>query len=603
MSGFVNLSPKKMFSTACRSYIMQNPLHIQLKAQEIAAAILADPDRANTIIDKELADENFAVHFAVASHLLIDNDLKEASLYERIRIIAKQIQTTAETRVNVFLAELPRLSMREIALREEKDLEEMGQDPTEIERALENYFSVIAAQKNEPLSTPSADMTDKQITTAENGKLEALAAFLSAVGLKNNSTETYADYELRVNKEKRIKIAKSVLMTIKKRDIRTILTTPPSPTTSQLIIPNTYELRRNCLQRSGGAISTLEAYTYKLKVNLKDFEGQGLNSYDALIAFAKNESEYLPERSRYHATAIANYAIKMMQLSKELNLPKRTIFCIGGNLGAGKSHYARNSSLFSSINPKNLQGAVMSPDDIKTELRRHDLNAVSSYQTHFEGIALSEKIRDELRNKALGICIAQDETFSWFPVLEDALYAAIETGSRFEFHDIEVPLPLSCLRMLSRDEKTGACPPFNIPANNYRALHDNRRKKIAHLFNEVRRLPNVPEFVYQLMVPVNGKYHQAWKITNEGEEANPALLARAKVEITERELKETGNTIITENLIESYDEQGIDKGQLSKYIGKTIAAALEERSRLINEIRTEASPGKTCPEKSYTETT
>jgi len=80
-------------------------------------------------------------------------------------------------------------------------------------------------------------------------------------------------------------------------------------------------------------------------------------------------------------------------------------------------------------------------------------------------------------------------------------------------------------------------------------------------------------------------------------------LARAKVEITERELKETGNTIITENLIESYDEQGIDKGQLSKYIGKTIAAALEERSRLINEIRTEASPGKTCPEKSYTETT
>lgn len=333
---------------------------------------------------------------------------------------------------------------------------------------------------------------------------------------------------------------------------------------------STYPLRTLCMQLSDSTIPTFEAYTKS--IDLKYFSNPFA---PAAREYANHSYNYIPERVREHMKLVNNYAIDMMALSKRLATDRRTFFCIGGNTGVGKSFLAKSDPEYKKGLLNEQMTGALNPDNVKGMLRKN-IPRVTNQQAHVEGFAIAQKAAAELKSKAIEASIIIDERLGVPDVVRPIMQLSQTTNTSVKYKDLEGPLLVSCLRVLTRDTATDPCVPFQPIADGYRIIR-KKRKEIIQLMKDS------PQSTYQLyVIDKSGKQKLAAEKKDGEFVVHDEKLLNAVCEVDENEIDQVKNTLLTDEYIDNINYPGVNaksKEALRKYIGKTIAQALDLHSK------------------------
>ncbi len=341
------------------------------------------------------------------------------------------------------------------------------------------------------------------------------------------------------------------------------------------LVRSTRFLREICAVRSRGAISSAEAFLKTAEPS--HCEPRGEFSYRA----AANPKNLIPERVAELARFTCTHAIKILAQSRQMDamgLEQPTTVIIRGNYGAGKS---RLSAQFVP-NPK----MIPSPDSFKADLRKG--SQLTNQQVQKEGTKNFQKLMYELRLKGVFTHFIFDEALRKKDQVDEILETASTTGSRVVLREIDVPLLVSCLRVLSRNIETDPCIPFNQIADAFEGFRKDREKGLK----EIRNDSTVVD--YQLLATSDSDPKKTGVIVAEKTGSAPSSFAKVEdlesyldgsslydqtVHFDPNEISRVRNTVITADLIDKYSHWGgINTSTLRFYLGSTIEGALQERA-------------------------
>lgn len=349
-------------------------------------------------------------------------------------------------------------------------------------------------------------------------------------------------------------------------------------------IPISYELRKELFDRSGGAIETIDAFTYKQGASL-------------------GPDSWLPERRALHDQLVSSELEKAQYLSDRLREPG-TVYALRGNTASGKTTTVRAHP---DLGPRaldindNLTGTI-NPDTIKGRLVELEGSHVTNDQVHREGSMLAKRVEAEML-KRRGSSLIVDKRFAG----SEDIPKLLETiGDRkLKIIDLDVPMETSAVRVLMREP--GSADPlvrFRTVEEGFAGIRRNRRALIDGSkdgFAGVRFDPRITDYELHVTdaegksVLVASKREGLWHDPDTPEKV--ALFKQAADPMVEETIQNVKSTVIDDAFIEktvSPIKDGDYKNRLRKrleeYKGKTLEKALDTHSQLTQASNAPAAP-------------
>lgn len=338
-----------------------------------------------------------------------------------------------------------------------------------------------------------------------------------------------------------------------------------------------HELRQEVLRRSGGSISTHEAYTYGTERpnNLKDY--------------LDNPENWTPERRRLQQEILDSELKKAMDLSRRMNDEQGSIYALRGNTAAGKTTSLKQNPLFSNaINPNTKQpdGAI-NPDTYKALLKESEAGpfgwtSIAGRQTHNEGSMLARRLERTMQNSSEASLII-DKRLNEKEDIEVLLKTAERTGKPLKFLDVDAPLIKSLVGVLGRQPGgTDPLVPFGAVAEGYEGVKKNRVDLIRHAIQDER----IKTYVLYAPGPDGKPTLVAEKKDGKFEVYNKELFSEAIGQASVRSVVDSlKQTVINDENIEKVlaplaaGDREYSRNILKNYKGSTFEQALNNHAR------------------------
>lgn len=344
-----------------------------------------------------------------------------------------------------------------------------------------------------------------------------------------------------------------------------------------------YKLRNECLKRSGGSITSDEAYTY----------GE-IPKGKAMDAYLDNPDNWLAERRQLHDLIIAGEFEKAQALSERLGDEEPTIYALRGNTAAGKTTRLRNDRDFAKTG--DTSGAI-NPDTYKAQLRTAD-SAIdyspTAFQTHEEGSMLARRLSRMVEGATPPLSemsMVIDKRLNKTKNIDELIATAERLGRPVKIMDVDSPLETSCQRVLTR-AIAGEDPavPFGAVAEGYEGIRQNR----AALIEQVKNNPAIKEYVLYVTDEAGKSVKVAEKKIGVFTILDQPLYERALDGSTQDSVNKVKATVIDDAYIQKADEYM--RPFLERYRGKTLGEALDAHSKLTVEPHDEAFYMRTAME-------
>ncbi len=309
--------------------------------------------------------------------------------------------------------------------------------------------------------------------------------------------------------------------------------------------------------------------------------------------------EWHPERVKFHEQIITTMLAKADALSQRLREHeidegrKPTIYCLRGTCGSGKTTALRGGLFNGILDETGEPSGTLAPDVLKTPLRED--GKMSHVQVHDESSMLSRKLSRAMRERAMQepYSMVYDKLMAYPTDFEDVFEDAAETDREVAILDMDVPLELSAVRVLSRT-KGGEDPilNFNGVANAFSAVRKNR----SALFGQMSEHPDmVSAYTLRVFDPETKQTIEAARLENgkmqtiPGKEALAEKAVMSSDESIDAEIAAIRDTVITEEYIAHFEDAYFDENSkqyatknvaaLREYIGKTLGEALDSKSK------------------------
>ena len=250
-----------------------------------------------------------------------------------------------------------------------------------------------------------------------------------------------------------------------------------------------YQLRREIVRQSRGKIETYMAYTKDPAI----LDG-GCSTHSELVEYLNNPVNWLSERAELHRKIIDYEFQKVQELSRSLGDQEPTIYMLRGNNGAGKSTLLKSHPRFQRARDVNFEG-VINTDYYDSQLRREsvvdNIQTITARQVHVEGGTIEREIRG-LAYRMEGLSIVFDKRFSIKAQLEDVFGAVMDTDRKLVIFDLETPVKLSAVRLLTRStEEDAPKVPFSEIIKGFIGIRSTR----GFLIELVKKIDNVEFYV------------------------------------------------------------------------------------------------------------
>lgn len=330
-----------------------------------------------------------------------------------------------------------------------------------------------------------------------------------------------------------------------------------------------YLLRKECLRRAEGKITSDEAYTY----------GE-IPSDKGMDAFLDNPDNWVPERVQLHETILADEFEKSVALSERLNDSSPIIYALRGNTAAGKSTSLRSNSEFAKTG--DTSGAI-NPDVYKGYLRIEDADidyTPTASQTHEEGSMLARRLKDMIETTKPPISemsMIIDKRLNKGKNINELLETSDRLNRPIKLMDVEASLELSCLRVLTRAiASEDPAVPFSAITEGYEGIRQNRMA----LIQQVKNNPAIKEYALYVYdgeqnVLVAEKKNGEFLVHNQN---LYAVALDGNIQNINNTVEKVGSTIIDDTYIQNADNYF--KPYLERYKGKTLSEALDAHSKL-----------------------
>lgn len=312
-----------------------------------------------------------------------------------------------------------------------------------------------------------------------------------------------------------------------------------------------------------------------------------------------NPDEWHPERVKFHEQIITTMLAKADALSQRLRQHeieegrRPTIYCLRGACGSGKTTALRGGLFNGILDETGEPSGTLAPDVLKTPLREG--GRMSHVQVHDESSMLSRKLSRAMKEKAMheSFSMVYDKLMAYPTDFEDVFEDASETNREVAILDMDVPLELSAVRVLSRT-KNGEDPniDFTGVANAFSAIRKNR----SALFNQISEHPDmVSAYTLRAFDPNDKRSVEVARCENGKIQVIPGRETLAEKAVTssdedvDAEVQKVRNTVITEEYITYFENAYFDENSrqyaaknvatLKEYIGKTLGEALDDKSK------------------------
>ncbi|NNB88732.1 annexin [Corallococcus exiguus] len=362
--------------------------------------------------------------------------------------------------------------------------------------------------------------------------------------------------------------AKDVLKLVKAADLRTGKTA------------GSYEVRQAILERSGGKVSTFEAFT----VGEPPKDG-------SLWTWLEEPKNWVPERRELQQKLLNTELDKAQTLSDRLE--PNTVYALRGNTAAGKTTAVKSDPHLKSkvLDEHGELSGALNPDPIKAKIAEAHDGKISTSQAHVEGSIISQRVENEMLSRP-GSSVVYDKRFAGESDIPRMLKAV--EGRNVKIVDLEVPLETSSVRVLMRNPGTAdPLVPFEAVEGGFKGVRQNRLELLMGREGEFQGVINNPKITdYKLMVTDNTgkqvlvaeKRNGTWHGPDTAEKQ--ALFDRAVMESPAAEAARVKNTVIDDAFIDRQVGAITDPGfaqkmraRLTEYKGKTLGEALEQHSK------------------------
>ncbi len=324
-----------------------------------------------------------------------------------------------------------------------------------------------------------------------------------------------------------------------------------------------YQARWKALEQSVGRMPTYEAFLLK-----PVSRGNGFKRH------LDDPNHWHPERAELHTHLIETAVAQAQELSKIL--PPSTIFTLRGNTAVGKTGISRKPGRILEAGLSTTTG-IVNPDVYKPELMKREAGGslrATHAQAHEESTMIARRVIQQLEQQS-GLSFIVDKRLHGATSVVEMVELAERSGRKLEIIDIDAPLEISLLRILTRrpDEESDPRVPFDAII----LAFDGIRRHRARTLQLVQEHPSIS--CYRLFsVQANG---------------DPELIAEVPRESTDRQLIISPDKINTvedatqnDTLIETirvYQDQLLTDA----YIDSVVPQFLDrQRAKIQNMLRT-----------------
>ena len=298
-------------------------------------------------------------------------------------------------------------------------------------------------------------------------------------------------------------------------------------------------------------------------------------------------NEWHPERVALHERIVSTLLEGADVLSRRLreyeagNEREPTIYCLRGACGSGKTTALRDGTIGGVLDENGEPNGTLAPDVIKMFLRRGGL--LNHLQVHDEASMLGRKLAKVLHERAM----------AYVTDFEDVFSDAVETKRKVVIVDIDVPLELSAVRVLVRPKGSkSASIDFDGVVRAFGAIRKNRLK----LHKQVLEYSDVVDsyilkcFDYETKhLEDVMRYENGELKTLSGKEELAEMAVMSDKKHIDAEIEKVRETMITDGFISHFRDVYLDGkpewndggviAELERHIGKTIAEALDDKSK------------------------
>lgn len=333
---------------------------------------------------------------------------------------------------------------------------------------------------------------------------------------------------------------------------------------------NSYDLRREVIERSGGKIATTDAYTYG---DVESLRG------GAYYGFINNPENWQPERRLYHQELMQDQFDKAHALSERINADEPQLVCMRGNTGSGKSTALKSSFPAAFDAHGELTGAI-NPDPIKADIIKKDSGpegGPNHWSTHAEGAMIAFKARDQIIAENSTAIV--DQRLAYHSDIEALDKLAKGSEKKMKIIDIDGPIDLSAVRVLGRPPggSDDWSIPFEVIADGFKDIRRNR----AALIEEVKNNPNITEYSLFALnengvsVKVGEKKDGIFTIVEgQGDLYKEAVIEPPEDSVIENIKNQVIDDAYIQRISTQYPLREFQIKALSMYKGKTLAQAL-----------------------------
>lgn len=311
-----------------------------------------------------------------------------------------------------------------------------------------------------------------------------------------------------------------------------------------------------------------------------------------------NEAEWHPERVKFHESivqAMLQGADRLSQRLREHEIAegrKPTIYCLRGTCGSGKTTALREGLFEGVLDEDGQPSGTLAPDTLKTPLREN--GRMSHVQVHDESSMLSRKVLAKIKERARRgpFSMVYDKLMGYRSDFVDVFEDADETDREVAILDIDVPLELSAVRVLTR-EKNGEDPNIDFAgvASAFAAIRGNR----SALFGQIAENANlVGSYTLRVFNPETKRSVEVARFEDGRIRTIPGREALAKQAVMtssaeiESEIASIRDTVITEDYIAHFEENYANEESwhhvaknlvvLRANLGKTLGEALDNKA-------------------------
>lgn len=229
-----------------------------------------------------------------------------------------------------------------------------------------------------------------------------------------------------------------------------------------------HDRRQRLLHRSRGKLVSSEVYT------VGDVPPASAKQY------LDQSSHWIPDRQILHEEITARAVTAAQELAFQ-TAEANAVYVLRGNTAAGKSTIVKKLGIFPHPSQTNKEG-IINPDAYKVPLLAAESSSGVSLATHAqiheESSVLARRVLREVESLPGGSLVI-DKRFYGADDIDEALRLAERTGKQLHLVDIEAPLEISLLRILTR-ERGGEDPrvPFEAVVEAFAGIRRHRERLV-----------------------------------------------------------------------------------------------------------------------------